>query len=141
MNEFQSIDHKLQEFARKHNTRLLPREIGFDSESDDGRDLRKIIWIEGMIEKAIFILPKISIGNGGSNLWNFEISACVTDDRSGEIPFWTKDLLEEVQFPEIERQIDHLLAESEILLAAVKVEDMRIDWTYIDGKVVDNRIK
>jgi hypothetical protein len=137
MNEFQLIDGKLREFAQKHNAKLLPREIGFDSESADGRDLRKILWDDGMFSKAIFIRPHITYDHRSSDLWDFSIHACVNDDRPGEIPFWTKDLLQGVQFPKIEERIDHLLAESEKLLSAVKVEDMRIDWTWIDGKLVD----
>ena len=54
------------------------------------------------------------------------------------MPSWERFLLERVRFQEIERQIEHLLAESENFLAAVRVEDMRVNWVYTrspDGRL------
>ncbi len=138
MDIFKSIDDKLNEFAKNHNGRMSGREI-FQSVRKDGREQRKIVWEDEMFVKAILIFPAALNDNG----WDFIIDASLVDngDVTGEIPFWTKDLLEGVPFPEIEKQIDYLLAESEKLLSAVKVEDMRFDWTYLDGKLVDIRIK
>jgi hypothetical protein len=139
---FTSIDDKLNEFAKRHNAKIDTCADGFDGNSTEDTGLRKIIWHEGIFLKAIFITPKSVYGNPSSTLWEFEIHASLVDngDSPGEVPFWQKYLLEGVPFPDIERQIDFLLAESEKLLSAVKVEDMRLDWFYLDGKLVDNRV-
>ena len=138
MNIFKSIDNKLNEFTKKHNGRISGRKI-FEILRKDAKKERMIVWEDGLYLKTIFIFPAAFVENG----WDFNISASLLDngDIRGEIPFWEKFLLKGVPFPEIERQIDYLLAESEKLLSTVKVEDMRLDWTYLDGKLVDNRIK
>lgn len=143
MNIFKSIDDKLNEFAKKHNAGIYTREIRGINEPIDETEIRTIYWSERKFDYAILIFPHTSYGYRTSDLWDITIHSSLVEngDVTGEIPFWTKDLLKGVPFPEIERQIDHLLAESEKLLSAVRVEDMRLDWFYLDGKLVDNRIK
>jgi len=139
MNEFEAIDDNLKKFAKKHNAQVHTMELCFDSVSSDGRGLRKIIWAEKNLSKSILILPSTSPHNGfGSNLWDFTIHVSVDDDRPGELPFWTADLLVGVPLQEIERQIDYLLISSENTLATVKLEDMRLTWGHIewpDGRI------
>lgn len=139
MNIFKSIEDNLNEFAKKHNAKLYAREVGFDSKPIGEPELRKVLWDDGMFSKAILILPAAPNYNGSdSTLWDFSIHASVNDNRPGDVPSWQKDLLEGVPFQEIERQIDHLLSESENYLAAVRVEDMRLTWGHIkwpDGRI------
>jgi hypothetical protein len=129
MSTFSSIEDKLNEFAKKYNTQVREREIGFDRISTKETELRKIFWADGIFLKGIFILP-VEVVNKGSDLtmWDFTIHASFNEYHPGEVPFWEKALLEGVPFPEIEKQIDNLLSESEKYLAAVRVEDMRIGW-------------
>lgn len=138
MNEFQQIETKLNEFATKHGGRIITMEQ-YESEPSYGREKRNILWDDGIFEKAVFISPAALVDNG----WDFSLLASLADkgDVKGEIPFWQKYLLEGVAFSEIEGQIDSLLLEAETLLSAVKVEDMRLDWFYLDGKLVDARIQ
>ncbi len=138
MNIFLSIDQKLSEFANKHNAKIYYSETNFDITAIDERQIRKIIWTDGTLLKAIFMLPAATVHhNSPSNLWDFIIHASVNEETPGELPFWTKDLLEAVPFQEIERQIDELLTISENTLAKVGLEDMKLTWGYIkwpDGR-------
>ncbi len=135
-----SIDEKLNAFAKRHNAEIYTREIGADSKPVFEAEIRKILWDDAMFSKAIFIIPaQLFDDKSASNSWSFTINASLNEDRPGEVPFWTKDLLEEVPFQEIEEHIDHLLNEAEHLLAAVRKEDMRLTWGYYEGP--DGRIE
>jgi hypothetical protein len=99
MSIFSSIEDKLNEFAKKYNTQVREREIGFDRISTKETELRKILWVDGIFLKGIFILP-VEVVNKGSDLtmWDFTIHASFNEYHPGEVPFWEKALLEGVHF-------------------------------------------
>jgi len=138
MNIFTAIDDKLNAIAAKYNAEIETREIEFNGTPRDEPELRKIRWCDEMFDKSISILPD-GVSREGNFLWTFEVAASANckANTNGLVPFWMQWLLQDVPLKEIIENIDGLLNISEKLLLEVRPEDMRLDWDFVDGRLID----
>jgi hypothetical protein len=114
MDTFKKIDTKLSNFAAKYNAEIHSSGTRMGDVPPEKIVERRIVWIDGSIGKAILIIPHFSSKDFDSPLWNFSNIAWLVDAKPhpNGVPFWKRDLLQSVQFIEIEKAIDDLLIRS-----------------------------
>jgi len=131
MSKFKLIDKKLKDLAEKLNAKVAKDGSGYYVDgvpvSKPKIEERRIIWIEGQIGKAILIHPDFTATDINSPTWNFFNLAWLEQGSPSEKgkPFWTKYLLKNAGFEEIEKNIDQLLSTSVENLATIKREDLK----------------
>lgn len=129
MDRFKQIDDKLYQFAEKYNAKIHTKGSSYYGVPSDKIQERRILWMDGLIGKAVMIIPDFVSINFSSPLWQFINFACIEDGKpypDGK-PFWEKSLLDRVEFHEIEKAIDDLLVQSTKNLDAIQLEDLSID--------------
>jgi hypothetical protein len=133
MTKFKLIDDKLNSLAEKLNANILKEGSGYYINDVpvplEYIEDRRIVWIDGLIGKAIIIQPHFGFEtvNFTSPRWNFLNLAWLEHDSSGskEKPFWEHYLLKRVEFEVIESNIDQLLVTSRENLERIKREDLK----------------
>jgi len=143
MSRFKAIDKKLYQFAERYKAEIATKgstlllgdqpvwinsqfaeRIGINELTP--KEERRISWIDGPIAKGVYITPHY-LTSGESNLWDFENIAILKDGnpRNGVLS-WSKNLLEAVEFHEIEKNIDRLLLMSAENLDAINLKDLKL---------------
>lgn len=127
---FLTIDEKLDSLAKTLGTKV--ETSGGGSSFDDvvvpkeKIQLRKIIWVDGRIGKAIILSQNFQNKHIDAPDWDFINLAWLYEKRplpKGQ-PFWQKNILEKVSLKKIEATIDQLLKESLENLSAIKESDL-----------------
>lgn len=91
--------------------------------------MRRIVWVDGEIGKAIIIGQNFENTTFDSPHWDFLIVAWleVSKLNTSARPMWKKHLLNKVSLDSIVTRIDQLLLESLRNLSAIKKDDLRYD--------------
>ncbi len=132
-HKFKQIDIKLNGLAKKLGTTVATSGGGasFDGVTvpEDKLEMRRIVWIDGSIGKAIIITQNFDNGNIDSPDWDFQNFAWLKDGSSSEkgSPFWQKFLLRKARFEKMDSSIDQLLQQSLENLNAIKKTDLGYD--------------
>lgn len=130
---FNHIDAKLNDLARQLGTTVATNGGGQTVDGikvpEDKLEMRRIVWIDGSIGKAIINAPNFESRNIDTPHWDFANLAWLIGEKSTEqgIPFWKKNLLKNVKFENIESSIDQLLKKSLENLTAIKKSDLGYD--------------
>lgn len=133
MKRFNQIDKKLNALAKKLGVTVATSGGGhsFDGVTvpEDKLVMRRLIWLDGSIGKAIIIDQNFENRNIDAPDWDFINLAWFNGEVSNSKgrPFWQKNLLKKVKFEKIESNIDQLLKESLDSLAAIKQSDLGYD--------------
>ena len=131
MNQFSQIDTGLIALAKEIGASL---ETTVGGHSINGIDvpkdklaIRQIQWIEGPIGKAIIINQNFDNGNLDSPNWDFFNIAWLQEGKpkTKGRPIWNKYLLKNIDFKQIENDIETLLKQSLDNLNAVKKTDLK----------------
>lgn len=131
MNQFSQIDTRLIELAKQIGAAL---ETTVGGHSINGVDvpkeklaLRQIQWVDGPIGKAIIINQNFDNGNLDAPNWDFFNIAWLQEEKpkSKGKPFWKKYILKNIEFKQIENDIETLLKQSLDNLNAVKKTDLK----------------
>lgn len=126
MNKFKQIDIQLNALAQKLGTSVATSGGGSNIDGvdvpKDKLEMRKIVWIDGSIGKAIIITPNFENKNIDSPNWDFVNLAWLESDAltRKERPFWQKHLLTKVRVEKIDSSIHELLKQSLDNLSAIK---------------------
>jgi hypothetical protein len=132
-HKFKQIDIKLNELAKKLGTTVATTGGGasFDEVTvpEDKLEMRRIVWIDDSIGKAIIIKQNFENRNIDAPDWDFLNFAWLKDGSSLEkgSPFWQKFLLKKARFEKMDSSIDQLLQQSLDNLKAVKKTDLGYD--------------
>jgi hypothetical protein len=133
LNDFSKIDDKLDSIAKRLGTTVETSGGGHSFENVDvpkeKLQIRKIMWIDGNIGKAIIIDQNFENKNIDAPDWNFTNLAWLYKKvpHTKTLPFWKKDLLIKVPIQKIETDIDQLLKKSLENLSAIKESDLSDD--------------
>ena len=133
INNFSKIDDKLDSIAKMLGTTVETSGGGHSFDNVDvpkeKLQIRKIIWIDGKIGKAIIIDQNFENKNIDAPDWNFINLAWLYKkvSQTKTQPFWKKDLLIKVPIKKIETDIDQLLKKSVQNLSAIKESDLSND--------------
>ena len=84
---------------------------------------RRIDWTDGEIHKAIIIKPCFELTGVNSAFWSF-VNVARPVARPFDMRTWQRYLLKDVDFEEIDRNIDELLQKSEESLALITSENL-----------------
>lgn len=123
MNKFETIDHKLYDFAIKRNG-ILSKDRPFFPKNLIHFEERRIDWTENEIRKAIIIQPTFTQAGVNLSLWNFINIAWTLRNGIAVKPGWHQYLIEKKDFSEIEDEIEQLLITSEQNLIAITIKDV-----------------
>jgi len=131
MNRFEKIDNKLLQFANQYNAEIETEGsrfwLGYYEVPPNRIEERNISWVDGILGKSVHIFPNFRSRNVDFPKWDFINSAWLEDGKinQNDVPSWSKYLLKEVPFSEIEKNIDRLLLESSINLDAVTLSHLQ----------------
>lgn len=131
MNQFSQIDTRLIALAKEIGATI---ETTVGGHSINGVDvpkdklaIRQIQWVEGPIGKAIIINQNFENGNLDVPNWDFFNIAWLLEGKTkakGK-PIWNKYLLKNIDFKQIENDIETLLKQSLDNLKAVKKTNLK----------------
>jgi len=129
MNRFRKIDSQLRAIAKDIGA-TLETTVGGHSINGvevpkDKLAIRQIQWVDGPIGKAIIINQNFENGNLDSPNWDFFNIAWLQEAKNPAKgrSFWKKNLLTNIDFKQIETNIDQLLKQSLYNLDTIKKKD------------------
>ncbi len=127
MERFKAIDEKLNKFAADFKADIFTSGTTAYGVPPNKIEERRIVWNDGLISKAVIILPAFISKDYDSPLWDFFNLAWLANEnlKRKSVPFWDKYLLTRVQFSQIENELDNLLLQSKINLEYIKIEHLK----------------
>lgn len=123
MSRFKNIDAKLEELSEKFGV-VLTKDRSNYPEALRTFEERRVDWVENGINKAIIIQPTFRSTGVDSSIWNFINLAWILKRGVAQKPGWSKNLVYQMNFEEIEDNIDSLIDESIKNLQDVQMEDI-----------------
>ncbi len=124
MSRFSNIDKALEKLADRFKAKLTKDRPDYPKALRTFEE-RRIDWIKNDINKAIIIQPTFKAKGVDSSRWNFINIAWYDDAKSANRPQWFKYLAKEVEFKEIEKDIDALISISISNLDNISMDDLK----------------
>ena len=131
MNQFRKIDSQLKAIAKEIGATL---ETTVGGHSINGVEvpkeklaIRQFKWVDGPIGKAIIINQNFDKGNMDAPNWDFFNIAWLQEGKipTKGRPFWKKNVLTNIDFKQIETNIDQLLKQSLDNLKSIQKKDLK----------------